>query len=45
MVSIFQNQFDDLSADGLKLLDNAATYLLGTTAFTPVLSSAATMSS
>jgi hypothetical protein len=45
MVSIFQNQFDDLSADGLKLLDNAVTYLLGTTAFTPVLSSAATLSS
>lgn len=45
MVSIFQEQFDDLSANGLKLLDNAVTYLLGTTAFTPVLNSAATLSS
>ncbi|MBN1112064.1 MAG: hypothetical protein JXA53_04010 [Bacteroidales bacterium] len=45
MVSLFATTFTNLSADGLKLLDNAVTYLLGTTVFTPVLSSAATLSS
>ena len=45
MVSLLSTQFVNLSPNALKILDNAVTYLLGPTTFTPVYSSDATLSS